>query len=58
MCLDANLTNHVNANTTAATPVMEYSEEDDKRNCMDIIEEEFVKIYPITARRHNLIHLK
>ena len=41
MCLDANLTNRVNVNTTAATPVMAYSEEDD-RNCMDmdIIEEE------------------
>ena len=38
MCLDANLTNHVNVNTTAATPVMAYTEEDDKKNCMDIIE--------------------
>ena len=42
MCLDANLTNHVNVNTTAATPIMAYAEEDE-RNCMDIIEEEFIK---------------
>ena len=58
MCLDANLTNHVNVSTTAATPVMVYTEEDDERNCMDVIEEEFVKRYQITARRHNLIQLK
>ena len=58
MCLDANLTNHVSVNTTAATPVMAYTEEDDERNCMDVIEEEFVKRYPITARRHDLIQLK
>ena len=58
MCLDANLTNHVNVNTTATTPVMAYSEEDNERNCMDIIEEEFVKRYLITARRHDLIQLK
>ena len=37
---------------------MAYSEEDDERNCLDIIEEEFVKRYPITARRHDLIQLK
>ena len=35
-----------------------YFEEDDERNCLDIIEEEFVKRYPITARRHDLIQLK
>ena len=60
MCLDAYLTNHVNVNvnTTAATPVMAYTEEYDERNCMDVIEEEFVKRYPITARRHDLIQLK
>ena len=58
MCLDANLTNHLNVNSTAATPVMAYTEEDDERNCMDIIEDEFVKRYPITARRHDLIQLK
>ena len=57
MCLDANLTNHVNVSTTAATPVMPYTEEDDERNCMDVMEEEFVKRYPITARRHDLIRL-
>ena len=50
MCLDANLTNHVNVNATAATQVMAYSEEDDEGNCINIIEEEFVKRYPITAR--------
>ena len=50
MCLDANLTNHVNVNATAATQVMAYSEEDDEGNCIDIIEQEFVKRYPITAR--------
>ena len=33
MCLDANLTNHLNVNTTAETPVMSYSDDDDKRNC-------------------------
>ena len=37
MCLDANLTNHLNVNTTAATPVMAYTEDDDERNCMVII---------------------
>ena len=58
MCLDANFINHVNVNTTAATPVMAFTEEDDERNCMDVIEEEFVKRYPITARRHDLIQLK
>ena len=58
MCLDTNITNHDNVNTTAATPVMAYSEEDDERNCMDIIEEEFVMRYPITARRYDLISLK
>ena len=58
MCLDANLKNHVNVNMAAATPVMAYSEEDDEKNCIDIIEEEFVKRYPITARRHDLIQLK
>ena len=36
MCLDANLTNHLNVNTTAATPVMAYTEEDDEKNCLDI----------------------
>ena len=29
-CLNANLTNHLNVNTTAKTPVMAYSEEDDE----------------------------
>ena len=58
MCLDANLTNHVNVNSTAATPVMAYTEDDDERNCMDIIEDEFIKRYRITARRHDLIQLK
>ena len=58
MCLDTNLTDHIEVNTTATTPVMAYSEEDDKRNCMDIIEEEFVKRYPITARKQDLIQLK
>ena len=58
MCLDANLTNHLNINTTAATPEMSYSEDDDERNCLVIIEEEFIKRYPITARRHDLIQLK
>ena len=58
MCLDTNLTNHLNVNTTAATQVIAYFEEDDERNCLEIVEEEFVKRYPITARRHNLIQLK
>ena len=58
MCLDANLTNHLNVNSTPATPVMAYTEDDDERNCMDIIEDEFVKRHPITARRHDLIQLK
>ena len=38
MCLNANLTNHLNVNTTVATPVMAYSKEDDERNCLDIID--------------------
>ena len=58
MCLNTNLTNHLKVNTTAATPVMSCSEDDDKRNCLNIIEEEFIKRYPITARRHDLIQLK
>ena len=58
MCLDTNLTNHLNVNTTAATPVMAYSEEDNERNCLDIIKEEFVKRYPTTAKRHDPIQLK
>ena len=58
MCLDANLTDHIKVNTTATTPVMAYSEEDNERNCMYIIEEEFVKRYPITARKQDLIQLK
>ena len=37
MCLNANLTNHLNVNSTAATPVMTYTEDDDERKCMDII---------------------
>ena len=55
MCLDANLTNHFNVITMAAMPLMSYSKDDDERNCLDIIEEEFVKSYPITARKHDLI---
>ena len=58
MCLDANLTDHIKVNTTATTPVLAYSEEDNERNCMYIIEEEFVKRYPITARKQDLIQLK
>ena len=58
MCLDANLTNHLNINTMAAMPVMSYIKEDDKRNCLNIIQEEFIKRYPITARKHDLIQLK
>ena len=58
MCLYVNLTIHLNVNITAATLVMAYSEGDDERNCLDIIEEEFVKRYQITARRHDLIWLK
>ena len=57
MCPNANLTNHLNVNTTAAKPVIVYFEEDDERNCLDIIEE-FVKRYPIMARRHDPIQLK
>ena len=37
---------------------MAYTEEDDEKNCMDIIEEEFVKRYPITAKILDLIQLK
>ena len=37
---------------------MAYSEEDNDRNCLNIIEEEFVKRYPIMARGHDLIQLK
>ena len=58
MCLDANFTNHLNVNTITETPVMAYDQDDNKKNCLNIIEEEFKKRYPIKARRHNLIQLK
>ena len=37
---------------------MAYTKDDNERNCLHIIEEEFIKRYPITARRHDLIQLK
>ena len=58
MCLNANHTNHFNVNTTAAMPVMAYTQEDGERSRLGVKEEEFVKRYLITAKRHDRILLK
>ena len=56
MCLDSNLSNHISVTALGDTPIMTYDDDlDDKTTCLDIIDAEFVKRYPITTRRHDLI---
>ena len=56
MCLDANLSNHVSVTAQGDTPIMTYEDElGEEITCLDIIEAEFIKRYPITTRRHDLI---
>ena len=53
MCMDSNLSNHKSVTAEGETPIMNY--EDDKDTCLYIIDAEFIKRYPITTRRHDLI---
>ena len=56
MCLDPNLSIHVSVTAQGDTPIMAYDDElVEEETCMDIIDEEFIKRYPITMRRHDLI---
>ena len=56
MCLDPNLNNHVSVTAEGDTPIMTYEDEiDEEETCLDIIDAEFIKRYPITTRRHDLI---
>ena len=56
MCLAANLSNHVSVTAQGDTSIMTYEDElGEETTCLDIIEAEFIKRYPITTRRHNLI---
>ena len=56
MCLDTNLSNHVSVTALGDTPIMDYEDDlEDETTCLDIIDAEFVKKYPITTRRHDLI---
>ena len=56
MCLDANLSNHLSVTAEGDPPIMAYNEEDDEEEtCLNIIVAEFIKRYPITTRRHDLI---
>ena len=56
MCLDANLSNHVSVTAQGDTPIMIYEDQiDEEITCLDIIDAEFIKRYPLTTRRHDLI---
>ena len=56
MCLEPNLSNHVSVTAQGDTPIMMYEDEiDEEESCLGIIDAEFVKRYPITTRRHDLI---
>ena len=56
MCLDPNLSNHVSVTAQGDTPIMTYEDEpEEEETCLDIIDAEFIKRYPITTRRHDLI---
>ena len=56
MCLDPNLSNHVSVTAQGDTLIMTYEDEiDEEETCLDIIDAEFIKRYPITTRRHDLI---
>ena len=55
MCLDSNLSNHVSVTALGDTPIMAYDDDlEEEATCMDIIDAEFIKRYPIT-RRQDLI---
>ena len=56
MCLDANLSNHVSVTAQGDTPIMAYEDNDDEEEtCLNIIDAEFIKRYPIATRGHDLI---
>ena len=56
MCLDANLSNHISVTAQGDTPIVTYEDEADaEQTCLDIIDAEFIKRYPITTRLHDLI---
>ena len=56
MCLDPNLSNYVSVTAQGDTPIMAYDDDlEEEVTCMDIIDTEFIKRYPITTRRHDLI---
>ena len=56
MCLNPNLSNHVSVTAQGDTPIMTYEDEiDEEETCLDIIDAEFIKRYPKTTRRHDLI---
>ena len=58
MCLDSNLNNHVSVTALGDTPVMTYDDDlEEETTCMDIIDAEFVKRYPITTRTVSYTHL-
>ena len=51
-----NLSNHVSMTTQGDTPIMAYEDDlEEEETCVDIIDAEFIKRYPITTRRHDLI---
>ena len=56
MCLNANLSNDMSVTAEGVTPIMNYEDDDnDEDTCLYIINAEFIKRYPITTRRHDLI---
>ena len=51
MCLDPNLSNHVSVTAQGDTQIMAYEDElEEEETCLDIIDAEFIKRYPITTR--------
>ena len=58
MRLNTNLGNHVSVTAQVDTPVMSYEDkDDDKDTCLDIINVELIKRYPITTQQHDLKQL-
>ena len=56
MCLNPNLSNHVSITAQGDMPIMTCKDEIDKEEtCLDIINAEFIKRYPITTKCHDLI---
>ena len=56
MCLDPNLSKSVSGTAQGDTPIMAYEDKlEEEETCLDIIDAEFIKRYPITTRRHDLI---